>query len=65
MSCTSPRTVARTILPRFALELFHVRFEVGDGGLHRLGALEHERQLHLPGAEQLADDLHAIQQEGR
>ena len=39
--------------------LLHVRLEVGDRGLHGLGRLEHERQLHLARAEQLADDLHA------
>ncbi|CAM5624457.1 hypothetical protein SAURM35S_07320 [Streptomyces aurantiogriseus] len=44
------------------VRLLHVRFEVGDGGLHDLGGLEHERQLHLTGAEQLADDLHAVQE---
>jgi hypothetical protein len=44
--------------------LFHIGFEVGDRGLHRLGALEHKRKLHLPGAEEFTDDLHAIQQEG-
>jgi hypothetical protein len=35
---------------------------VRDGRLHRLGALQHERQLHLPAAEQFADDFHAVQQ---
>ena len=40
----------------------HVRFEVRDRTLHRLGRLQHERQLHLAGAEQLADDLHAFEQ---
>ncbi len=42
--------------------LLHVRFEMGHRGLHHLGGLEHERQLHLAGAEQLADHLHAVQQ---
>ena len=42
--------------------LLHVRFEVGHRGLHHLGGLQHERQLHLAGAEQLADGLHARQQ---
>ena len=42
--------------------LLHVRLEVGDGGLHHLGRLQHERQLHLAGAEQLADHLHPGQQ---
>ncbi len=45
-----------------ALDFFHERFEVGDGGLHRLGALQHERQLHLPAAEQIADDFHPFEQ---
>ena len=42
--------------------LLHHRLEVGDRGLHRLGRLEHEGQLHLTAAEQLADDLHAVEQ---
>ncbi len=42
--------------------LLHVRFQVGHRRLHHLGGLEHERQLHLPGAEQLTHDLHAGQQ---
>ena len=45
-----------------AVGLLHVRFEVGDGGLHHLGRLQHERQLHLARAEQVADRLHAGQQ---
>src|SRR3712207_7582712 len=43
--------------------LFRSRLEVRDRRLHRLGALEHERELHLPGAEQLAHDLHAVEQD--
>ena len=46
-----------------AVGLLHVRLEVGDRGLHRLGRLQHEGQLHLAGGEQLADDLHAGQQQ--
>jgi len=42
---------------------FHERFEVCDGRLHRLGRLEHERQLHLTRAEQVADHLHPRQQD--
>ena len=38
-------------------------FEVRDRGLHHLGRLQHERQLHLPAAEQVADDLHAVEQD--
>ena len=60
MSWTSPRTVASTMVPLpLVVGLLHVRFEVGDRGLHDLGGLQHERQLHLAGAEQLADHLHA------
>ena len=44
------------------VELLHVGLEVRDGGLHRLRALEHEGQLHLAAAEQVADDLHALEQ---
>jgi hypothetical protein len=36
------------------IDLGHVRLEVRDRHLHHLGALQHERQLHLPAAEQLA-----------
>ena len=43
--------------------LFHVGLEHGHGRLHHLGRLEHERQLHLAGAEQLADRLHPGQQD--
>ena len=45
-----------------ALDAVHVRLQVGHRGLHHLGRLEHERQLHLTGAEQLADGLHAVEQ---
>ena len=40
----------------------HVRLEVGHRRLHHLGRGQHERQLHLAGAEQLADGLHPGQQ---
>ncbi len=33
-----------------------------DSGLHRLRGLQHERQLHLARAEEVADDLHPAQQ---
>ena len=56
-------TVASTIVPLPSPSvLLHVRLEVRDGRLHHLGRREHERQLHLAGAEQLADGLHARQQ---
>ncbi len=45
-----------------ALDLLHEGLEIGDGRLHRLGRLQHEGQLHLAGAEQLAHHLHAVQQ---
>ena len=43
--------------------LLHVRFQVGDRGLHDLRGLEHERKLHLPGPEELANGLHAVKQD--
>ncbi len=45
-----------------AVGLLHVRLEVGDRGLHDLRGLQDERQLHLAGAEQVADDLHTVEQ---
>ena len=48
----------------FALFFFHVWLEMSDSRLHRFGALQHKRKLHLTTAEQLTDNLHAIQQEG-
>ncbi len=63
MSCTSPLTVAEHDAALAAgVGLLHVGFEVGDRRLHGLGRLQHERQLHLAGTEQLADDLHASEQ---
>ncbi len=44
--------------------LLQMRLEVGDGALHHLRGLQHERQLHLSGPEQLADHLHPGQQVG-
>ena len=49
-------------LPGVALCSLHVRLETGDGCLHRLGRLQDERQLHLAGAEQVSDRLHAGKQ---
>ena len=46
-----------------AVDLVHHRLEVGDGGLHRLGRLQHERQLHLALAEEVADDLHPLEED--
>jgi len=43
--------------------LLHVWFEVGHGRLHDLGGLEHEGKLHLPGAEQVANDLHPVEKD--
>ena len=42
----------------------HVGLKLGHGRLHGFGALQHEGQLHLAGAEQVAHHLHAIEQEG-
>ena len=46
-----------------ALDPLHEGFEVADRRLHRLGRLEDEGQLHLAGAEQVADRLHAGEQD--
>ena len=63
MSCTSPRTVASTTVPfSWPSTRSMMRFEIADRCLHRLGRLQHERKLHLAGAEQLADRLHAVEQ---
>ena len=34
--------------------------QVGDGLLHDAGTLDHLRQEHLAGAEEIADDVHAV-----
>ena len=47
---------------RVALELVEVLLELGHGALHHLGALEHEREDQLAGAELVADLLHGGQQ---
>ncbi|CFE39357.1 Uncharacterised protein [Mycobacterium tuberculosis] len=49
-------------LARIVVRALHVRFQIRDGGFHYLRRLQHERQLHLAGAEELADRLHAGQQ---
>ena len=53
----------RALLLRAGL-LLHLRLEIGDGGLHDSGGIEHGRQLHLARAEQVADGLHAVEQDG-
>ena len=59
-------TVARTTTPRDRLfpvsprSSFHERLEIGDRALHRARALHDLRQEHPPGAEEVADDLHAV-----
>ena len=47
---------------RVALELVEVVLELRDRALHDLGALQHERQDQLAGAELVADLLHRRQQ---
>ena len=61
MSCTSPFTVASTMraLAPTLSALLHVRLEVRDRGLHRLGDLQHLGDDHLVGVEQAADLVHA------
>ncbi len=46
-----------------ALDLLHVRLEELHRGLHYFRRLQHERQLHLSAAEQVADRLHAVEQD--
>ena len=41
---------------------FHVGLEVRHRALHRACALDHLREEHLPRAEEVADDLHAVHQ---
>ena len=48
--------------PAFGLLRLHERQQVGDRLLHDAGALDHLRQEHLAGAEQVADDVHAVHQ---
>jgi hypothetical protein len=42
--------------------LLHELFEVRDRGLHHLRTLQHEGQLHLARAEEVADHLHAVEE---
>ena len=68
MSCTSPLTVAITILPLGCVvagaQFF--RLDVGHQMRHRLlhhaRRFHHLRQEHLAGAEQVADHVHAVHQ---
>ena len=46
-----------------AFFLLHLRLEIGDGGLHHAGRIEHRRQLHLARAEQVAHRAHAVEQD--
>ena len=48
--------------PQPLLLLLHERLEVGDRLLHRSGGLHDLREEHLPGAEEVADDLHPVHQ---
>ena len=41
---------------------FQIGLQIGHRFLHDAGALDHLRQKHLAGAEQVADDVHAIHQ---
>ncbi len=40
----------------------HERCEMGDGLLHHAGGLDHLRQEHLAGSEEIADHAHAVHQ---
>ena len=39
---------------------FHERREVGDGALHHAGGFDDLREKHFAGAEEVADDAHAV-----
>ena len=43
--------------------LFDMWLQMGHCALHDFGTREHERQLHLPGAEEFADGAHTRQQQ--
>ena len=45
-----------------AVGFFHLRFKIRNRGLHHRGRIEHRRQLHLARAEEIADGLHAVEQ---
>ena len=46
--------------PALLFFLLHVRHQVSDRLLHHARRLHHLRQEHLSGAEQVADDVHAV-----
>lgn len=48
---------------RVPFDALHVRLEVAYRRLHRLGGLQHEGKLHLAGAEEVSDRLHAVQKD--
>ena len=48
--------------PALCLLLLHERHQIGDRLLHHARRLHHLRQEHLAGAEQVADDVHAVHQ---
>ena len=50
-------------LRRRAALLLHERLEKTHRGFHRFGGLQHERQLHLAAAEEIADDFHAVEKD--
>ena len=43
--------------------LLHLGLEIGDRLLHHPGGVEHRGKLHLARAEQIADGLHAVEQD--
>ncbi len=53
---TSPAATMRGLLG------LHEGREVGDGLLHDAGGFDHLRQEHFAGAEEIADDAHAVHQ---
>ena len=47
----------------FTFCFLHEWLEISHSALHGLGTLKHEGKLHLPGAEQLTNHFHSIEQE--
>ena len=46
-----------------AVGFFHLRFEIRNRSLHHRCRIEHRGQLHLARAEEIADGLHAVEQD--
>jgi len=63
MSWTSPETVARRMEPFSEPSTFSIRVQGSGPPPHHLGRLEYEGELHFARAEELADGLHAAEED--